>query len=113
MSNEENQQQPVEQKKEEKTSGSRGEVGQASAGLTIKQRWHEAKSQLGALSLGNSLKTFARRLAKEGDPVAKEWLANKRGARNEKRTDANIKAALEARQSSKAARRKTKSGGGK
>lgn len=81
--------------------GDRGEVGTPTAGLTIRQRWH-------AEAHGGSLKQFARKLLKEGDATAKEWFANKRGAKNQKRTDANIKAATEARQATRAAKQKKK-----
>lgn len=81
--------------------GDRGEVGTPTAGLTIRQRWH-------AEAHGGSLKQFARKLLKEGDSVAKEWFANKRGAKNQKRTDANIKASMEARQATRAAKQKKK-----
>lgn len=90
---------------EEKVSsvsrGDRGELGTATAGLTIRQRWH-------AEAGGGSLKQFARKLLKEGDAVAQEWFANKRGAKNQKRSDTNIKAAKETSMASKAARTKKK-----
>lgn len=63
--------------------GSRGELGVASAGLTMRQLWHAANS-------GLSLKKFARQLVKEGNQTAKEWFANKRGAKNAKRSDKAI-----------------------
>jgi len=116
-----------EEKKEERTPGPKGEVGTATAGLTIHQKWHEAHfTRVNAEDKWNptkrvwvqnpgapSLKQFARQLLKDGDPVAKEWFANKRGAKNEKRSEANIKAQREAAMASKAARKKTKGGGGK
>lgn len=90
---------------EEKVStvsrGDRGELGTATAGLQMRQRW-------AAEAGGGSLKQFARRLLKAGDPIAQEWFANKRGALNAKRTDANIKAAKETSMASKAARTKKK-----
>jgi hypothetical protein len=87
----------------------RGVVGTASAGLTIRQLWH-------ASNTGLSLKQFARQLLKGKDEAkaltAREWFANKRGSKNAKRSDANIKAAFEAAAKSKIARRKG-SGGSK
>lgn len=128
MSNEEVQQQTEQPspKKEEKTRGERGEVGKATPGLTIRQRWHEAHFTRKSAEIKQnpnkriyvrnpgaiSLKAFARALAKAGDPIAKEWLSNKRGGQNQKRSDANIKAAMEARQATKAAKRKKKGEGG-
>jgi hypothetical protein len=129
MSNEENKQEQTEQpspKKEEKTRGDRGELGTATAGLTIRQRWHEAhftrknaevkhnpNKRIYVRNPGApSLKAFAKALAKDGDQVAKDWFANKRGKQNQKRSDANIKAAMEARQATKAAKRKKKGEGG-
>lgn len=113
-------------KKEEKTRGDRGELGTATAGLTIHQRWHEAhftRENAGVKWNPNkriwvrnpgapSLKAFAKSLAKEGDPIAKEWFANKRGAKNQKRSDANVKAAKEASFATHAAKRKKKGEGG-
>lgn len=110
----------------EVSRGDRGEVGQATAGLTIKQRWHaEAFKRVDAEDKGNpnkrkfvripgtpSLKAFARALAKAGDPVAKDWFAHKLGSLNAKRSDTNIKAALEARNATKMAKRKKKGEGG-
>jgi len=120
---------PVEEKaekKEERTPGARGEVGTATPALTIRQKWHEAHfKRVSADDKHNptkrlwvpnggapSLKKFARELLKTGDPVAKEWFANKKGDKNLKRSDANIKAQREAAMASKAARKKSKSGGG-
>jgi hypothetical protein len=94
--------------------------------LTIKQRWHSNSfKRVDAEDKGNpnkrkfvripgtpSLKAFARALLKEGDPLAKEWFAHKRGSLNAKRSDANIKAALEARNATKVAKRKKKGEGG-
>lgn len=117
----------VEKKEEERSPGPRGELGTATAGLSIRQKWHEAHfNRVSAEDKHNptkrlwvrkggapSLKQFARQLLKDGDPIAKEWFANKRGAKNQKPSDANIKAAKEAAMASKAARKKSKGGGGK
>lgn len=81
--------------------GDRGELGVATAGDTMKQR-HRSEGR------GLSLKQFARKLEASGDKVAKEWFANKRGAANQQRSDANVKAAMEARTATKAAKRKKK-----
>ncbi len=91
----------VEEKKKEESRGDRGEVGVATAGLTMRQRWAQSGKSV-------SLKQFARAQAKAGDAVAKEWFANKLGAKNQKRSDANIKAKTEAAQATKAAKRKKK-----
>jgi hypothetical protein len=118
----ENQEVQTEQKKEEIVRGDRGEVGTATAGLTIKQKWREAhfsrvdagdkhnpKKRIYVRNPGSpSLKEFARSLKKEGDQVAKDWLAHKRGSLNQKRSDANVKAASDARIATKAAKRKKK-----
>lgn len=119
MSEENKVEETKENKKEEVARGSRGEIGTATAGLTIRQKWHEAHFQrvnAGLKSNPNkrvfvrvegtpSLKQFARQLLKDGDPVAKQWFANKLGAKNQKRSDANIKAARETGQATKAAKR--------
>lgn len=109
----------TEEKKEETRRGDRGEVGTATAGLTIRQKWHAAAFRRESandkhnpnrtiyvrLEGTPSLKQFARQLVKEGDSTAKEWFANKLGAKNQKRTDANIKAAKDAAQATKAAKK--------
>jgi len=100
--------------------GDRGEVGEATPSLLIKQRWHEATHVL--QDVGNahnprkqewvrkagtpSLKRYARQLLVSGDATAKDWFACKNGAMNDKRTDANRTRASLERQASKAARRK-------
>lgn len=75
-------------KQEEKVSadqrGPRGEVGVATAALTIKNRWHQREGKK------VSLKAFARKLAAEGDQVAKDWLAHKAGSLNQKRSEKNV-----------------------
>lgn len=106
MSNEENvTEQQAETQKQEKERGARGEIGKATAGLTIKQLWH-------ATGRGLSLKLFAGGLAKKGDQIAKDWFAHKKGSLNQKRSDLNIKAAMEARNATKLAKRKKKEAGG-
>jgi len=84
----------------ETVRGNRGEVGVASAGLTMRQRWGSSNS-------GLSLKRFARQLVKDGDAVAKEWFANKKGAKNEKRSDKNTQRVIAERTATKASKRKT------
>lgn len=84
--------------------GERGELGVATASLTIKQRWLASKT-------GTSLKAYARNLAKSGDANAKEWLGNKAGAKNQKRSSANATAAKAAAAATKLGRKKSKSGG--
>lgn len=105
----------------ESARGERGEVGTASAGLTIRQLWHAAhftrkdagdkdnfRKRIYVPNPGGvpSLKQFARQLLKAGDAVAKEWFANKRGAKNEKRSDKNQTRINLEKIASKAARRK-------
>jgi hypothetical protein len=80
---------------------SRGEVGEATPALTIKQQWKAAKTRL-------SLKAYVRVQVREGNQVAKDWLANKSGKRNQKRSDANIALAKVICSASKAARKKSK-----
>lgn len=94
----------LENKKEvaaEKTRGDRGELGKSSAGDRIKVL-HRAEGR------GVSLKVFARNLAKSGNQDAKDWFECKKGAMNQNRNDANIKAAMECRVATKAAKRKKK-----
>ena len=90
----------------------------------IKLRWHQACFKLVSAPTDKnskhrawvptesfvSLKEFARKLAKDGDGLAKEWLNHKSGSLNQPRSDANVKAAREACAASKLARRKSKSG---
>lgn len=122
--------QPTEQteKKEEKKEvarGDRGEVGQATPKLTIVQMWHEAhftrkdvgdkhnpRKRVWVHNPGPkvSLKKFARELLKSGNAVAKEWFANKVGAKNQKRTEKNVSRISLEKQASKAARRKKSQG---
>jgi len=79
--------------------GNRGEVGTATAGLSIRNLWRASGSNM-------RLKAFARQLLKGPDKdkalVAREWMSNKNGGKNAKRSDANIKAAIEASSKSKA-----------
>lgn len=100
--------------------GPSGQVGEPTAALTIKQRWHaESFHSVDAGDKYNprkrawvrnkgavSLKRFARQLLATGDQVAKDWFAGKAGADASKRTDANIKAAREAAVATRLERRK-------
>lgn len=88
---------------QERVRGDRGEIGEASAALSMKKLWTESGKKL-------SLKMFARHLLIAKDPLAKEWFARKRGSLNKNRSDANVKAARETASASKAARRKTTQG---
>lgn len=116
---------PKTEPKQEETKdvprGDRGEVGEATAGLKIRQMWHEAhfsrkdvgdkhnpRKRVWVHNPGPkvSLKRFARELLKAGDPVAKAWFANKGGAQNAKRTEKNQSRISLEKQASKAARRK-------
>lgn len=117
------QTEPTEKKEESKevARGDRGEVGQATAKLTIVQMWHEAhfsrkdvgdkhnpRKRIWVPNPGPkvSLKRFARDLLKSGNAVAKEWFANKGGAKNTNRTEKNQSRISLEKQASKAARRK-------
>lgn len=110
---------------EESARGDRGEVGVATAGLKIRQLWHDAhftrkdigdkhnpRKRIYVPNPGGapSLKKFARELLKAGDAIAKEWFANKRGAKNQKRTEKNQARVNLEKQASKAARRKASQG---
>ncbi len=110
---------------EQSARGERGELGTATAKLTITQLWHAAHfTRKDANDKGNfrkriwvanpgarvSLKKFARELLKAGNPVAKEWFANKRGAKNAKRLEKNASRITLEKQASKAARRKKSQG---
>lgn len=115
---------PEAPKQEANPPGDRGELGVATAALTIKQRWHEAHFTLKDVGDKHnprkrvwvrnhgapSLKRYARDLAKSGDANAKDWFANKSGAKNAERSEKNrSRISLEA-QASKAARRKKSQG---
>lgn len=126
MSEENTQQDTEKEQKEGMARGPKGELGTATPALQIRQMWHEAcfkridtsdrahpnrktfMPQKGAVSL----KAFARKLAKEGDPVAKSWLANKLGASNQKRSDKNATEAKLIGAATKTAKRKKKDAGG-
>lgn len=110
---------------QETPRGERGEVGVATAGLKIRQLWHDAhftrkdigdkhnpRKRIYVPNPGGapSLKKFARELLKAGDAVAKEWFANKRGAKDQKRTEKNQARVNLEKQASKAARRKASQG---
>lgn len=112
---------PEAPKTEEHPRGDRGEVGQATAGLTIKQRWHEAHFTLKDVGDKHnprkrvwvrnhgapSLKRYARDLAKSGDTLAKDWFAHKSGSLNTERTDANkTRISLEKQKTREAKRKK-------
>lgn len=58
------------------------EVGQGSAGDSVKRRWQKEGK-------GTSLKAFARKLASDGDQLAKDWFDCKNGALNAERSDKN------------------------
>lgn len=66
------------------TRGQRGELGTGSAGIRLKNL-HAKQGR------GLSLKTFVRDQAKAGNPDAKEWIANKRGANQMKRSENSLK----------------------
>lgn len=114
-------------KSEERPRGYNGVLGEATASLTIKQRYHQAYFQrVDAGDKNNpnkkvwvkmpdapSLKQFARKLLANGDPNVKEWFANKNGAKDEKRSDANIKAARDAASATKTERHKRSAQSGK
>jgi hypothetical protein len=117
-----------EPKKDEYTRGPNGTLGTPTAALSIRQLWHQTHFtqvdagdrrnphrkawQINPASHPVSLKRFARNLLVKKDAVAIDWFANKNGAQNAKRTDANIKAAHEAASATKLGRKKTKGGGG-
>jgi hypothetical protein len=108
----------------EVSRGDRGEVGQATPGLTIRQMWHEA--HFSRKDVGDkhnprkrvwvrnhaapSLKKFARELAKSGNEVAKAWFANKDQTNNPGRSEKNRSRITLEKQASKAARRKKSQG---
>lgn len=117
----------TESKKEEVAEkGPRGEVGEPTPGLTIKQRWHQTHfilennhdkahpyrrawvAQPGAVSL----KKFAKALAADGDELAKRWLESKHGKHQTKRSEANLSMAKLCASATKVAKRKKKGEGG-
>ena len=119
---------PEAPKQEANPPGERGEVGVATAGLTIKQKWHEThftrkdvgdkhnpRKRVWVKNHGApSLKRFARDLAKSGDTVAKDWFAHKGGSLNAERTDANkTRISLEKQKTREAKRKKGQGKSGK
>ncbi len=128
---EEKKTEKVEKQEETKevARGDRGELGVATPALTIRQMWHEAhftrkdvgdkhnpRKRVYVRNHGApSLKRYARELAKSGNQVAKDWFANKLGAKNAERSEKNRSRISLEKQASKAARRKKSQGnkGGK
>lgn len=123
MSNEEEKQ----EKPTERPKGDRGELGVATASLTLKQRYHQAHfKRVDAEDKHNpgkkhwvknegapSLKQFARKLLGSGDPNVKDWFARKNGSMDDKRTDKNIADARAAAAATKAERHKRSAGASK
>ncbi len=125
MSNEEKKNEKIEkQEPEEHPRGSRGELGVATAGLTIKQLWHEKHfRRVDANDRNNprkklwtpmrgapSLKEFARSLLKDEShsQVAKDWLDHKHGSLNQERSEKNkARVALEKTATKQAKRKKS------
>jgi hypothetical protein len=115
---------PTEPKSEVVPPGERGEVGQPTAGLTIKQQWHEAHFTLKDVGDKHnprkrvwvrnhgapSLKRYARDLAKSGNQTAKDWFDHKAGSLNEERSEKNRTRISLEKTASKAARRKKSQG---
>lgn len=121
-----------EKKTEKKTEeskevsrGDRGELGVATAALTIRQMWHEAhftrkdigdkhnpRKRVWVPNPGQkvSLKKFARELLKSGNQVAKDWFAHKRGSLNASRSEKNQSRISLEKQATKAAKRKKSQG---
>jgi hypothetical protein len=109
---------------QEVVRGDRGNVGEATPSLTIKQLWHEATHVLEEVGDAHnprkqewvrkagtpSLKRYARQLLASGDALAKDWFAHKHGAMNASRSDANKTRASLERQATKASRRKRADG---
>lgn len=120
----EHQEKQEEKKVADRTPGQKGELGVATAGLTVKQMYHRAHFQrVDAEDKGNpnkkrwiknpdapSLKQFARQLLVKGDTTVNEWLAHKNGSLNQARTDKNIADAKAAASATKMERRKRSSG---
>ncbi len=103
MSNEEVKVEVTAANSEAKYKGPRGELGTATPSLTIKQLWYASKSK------GHvSLKEFARAQAKDGNQTATDWLGNKAGRLNQKRSDKNLQRIAAEKSASRAARRKGK-----
>lgn len=115
---------PEVPKTEEHPRGDRGELGQATAGLTIKQMWHAAhftrkdvgdkhnpRKRVFVRNHGApSLKRFARELAKSGNQTAKDWFAHKTGSLNEERSEKNRTRISLEKQATKTAKRKKSQG---
>lgn len=85
----------------DQSRGFRGEVGTSSAGDRLKV----LHSKTGK---GVPLKRFVRELLKEGNVDAKKWFADKRGASNKKRSDANVKRVQLEAAATKQSRKKVK-----
>lgn len=92
--------------------GERGEVGTATASLTVKQLWHRAcfvkdEDKLVRKPDAVSLKQFARTLLKQddGSQVAKSWFAHKAGSLNKGRSENSLKRIGLEKAATKSARR--------
>lgn len=125
MDNENNVSVKVEEQVAQPINRDRGIVGTPTAALTIKKMWHSAHFRQVSIKDGKgehvkydlvpntgapSLKQFARKLATSGDETAKEWLGNKAGAKDAKRSDANAALAKTISSATKLGRRAKKSG---
>jgi hypothetical protein len=112
----------TEIKEAEYTRGVRGEIGTATAADTVKQRYHATHyNRVDAEDKRNpnkkrwikntnapSLKQFARKLMASGDANAKDFMANKHGAKDAKRSEANIASTKAAAAATKMGRKATK-----
>lgn len=109
---------------EQKSKGSRGTVGEPTAGLTIKQMWKSAHFKLVDANKSKSskrvwvknknspsLKQFARSLSVKGNDVATAWFEHKGGSTNEERSEKNIQRIALEKSNTKSSRKKNKSEG--
>lgn len=77
-------------------------VGKAKTSDLMKRWWREETSMPGKRE---RLRSFAKRKAKEGNELAQEWLAHKKGSLNQKRSDKNASDAKLIAAATKQARR--------
>jgi hypothetical protein len=96
--------------------GYRGEVGTATPSSTIKKLWRTthgkqvdgkkpSQRRWQMHRQAPSLKAFARKQADEGNQMASDWLNNKTGCNNAKRSDTTLARIATEKQATKAAKK--------
>lgn len=101
---------------QEVARNNRGELGASTPGDRVKKLWKKTEfvdhPKRGRVSKsGVSLRAFAKQQSKDGNADAKDWLKNKHGDNNQKRSANNEKLAKEIAAATKQTRRKKSANG--